>query len=256
MIDIHSHILPGIDDGAIDLEKSLEMARQAVRQGIQKVIATPHHENGRFSNETEFVKERVKAFQQELDNRNIPLSIHTGQEIRVYRRLIEDIEANKSSTLHKSRYILLEFPSDRIPSGMKDMVHELRLLNLVPIIAHPERNSEIYENPTKLIELVNLGALSQITAHSLLGDFGKQIQQISLDMCNNHLAHFVASDAHNSTTRAFALAEAYELLQKRLGTDIVDSFQNHANSIIHDLPIETYEPVWTKPKWFQFWKSK
>lgn len=256
MIDIHSHILPGIDDGASNLEQSIDMARQALRQGIHTVIATPHHENGRFSNEREFVEQQVKAFQEELEKRDIPLRIHVGQEIRVYRSLIEDIEAKKSSTLDDSRYILLEFPSDRVPSGAEDLVHELHLLNRVPIIAHPERNRELVDNPNRLLELVQLGALSQITAHSLIGDFGRSIQQLSLDLCRNHLAHFVASDAHNSTSRAFALGEAYEMLQEKLGTDIVNTFQNNANRIIQDQPIEIYQPVWAKPKWFQFWKSK
>lgn len=89
------------------------MARQAVKQGIHTVIATPHHENGRFSNEREFVEQQIKVFQEELGHRDIPLRIHVGQEIRVYRSLIEDIEAMKSSFLDNFRYILLEFPSDR-----------------------------------------------------------------------------------------------------------------------------------------------
>lgn len=255
MIDIHSHILPDIDDGPLDLEQSILMAKKAVVHGIHTVIATPHHENGRFTNEIELVELRVKAFQEELLKRNIPLQIHAGQEIRVYRNLVEDIDAKRTSTLDGSRYILLEFPSDRIPSGIYELLHELQLMNLVPIIAHPERNREIAENPGKLLELVQLGALSQITAHSLLGHFSKSIQSLSLDLCRNHLAHFVSSDAHNTTNRGFALAEAYSFLQEKIGTEIVNTFQNNADSIIHDAEIESYQPVWAKPKWFQFWKS-
>lgn len=256
MVEIHSHILPGLDDGSYDLENSILMAKQAVVHGIHSVIATPHHENGRYTNEFEVVELRVKSFQEELKKRDIPLHIHAGQEIRVYRGLIEDIEAGRAATLNGSRYMLLEFPSDRISSGTHELMHELRLMNIVPIIAHPERNREIAENPTKLLELVELGALSQITAHSIIGHFGKTIQTLSLDLCKNHLAHFVSSDAHNMTNRGFALAEAYEVMREKLGNPIVNTFQIHANRIIHDLPIEIQPPVWAKPKWFQFWKSK
>ncbi|MBP1962320.1 tyrosine-protein phosphatase [Paenibacillus aceris] len=255
MIDIHSHILPDIDDGSDDLEQSILMAREAVVQGIHSVIATPHHENGRFTNDARFVESQVKAFQEELQQRNIPLRIYAGQEIRVYRNLVEDIEAKRTSTLNGSRYMLLEFPSDRISSGIHELLHELRLMNIVPIIAHPERNREIVQNPEKLLELVQLGALSQITAHSIIGHFGKSIQTLSIHLCRNHLAHFVSSDAHNTTNRGFALAGAYHILQEKLGIDTVNTFQNNANSIIHDTEIESYQPVWAKPKWFQFWKS-
>lgn len=256
MIDIHSHILPDLDDGASDLEQAVQMAREAVEQGIHTVIATPHHENGRFTNEAGCVELQVKAFQEELNSRNIPLHIHAGQEIRVYRDLIEDVEAKRSTTLGGSRYILLEFPSDRIPTGIHEIVYELQLMDLVPIIAHPERNREITGNPMKLLELVQLGALTQVTAHSLLGHFGKSILSFSLDLCSNNLAHFISSDAHNTTNRGFALSEAYDVLRTELGDPYVSTFQNNANRIIHNLPIVAQSPVWVRPKWFQFWKSK
>ncbi|KRE83817.1 hypothetical protein ASG89_11915 [Paenibacillus sp. Soil766] len=255
MIEIHSHILPDLDDGASDLDQAVHMAREAVEQGIHTVIATPHHENGRFTNDASSVELQVKAFQEELNRRNIPLHIHAGQEIRVYRDLIEDLEAQRSTTLGGSRYILLEFPSDQISKGMNEIVYELQLMKLVPIIAHPERNREIVDNPTKLLELVQLGALTQVTAHSLLGHFGKSIQSFTLDLCRSNLAHFVSSDAHNTTNRGFALSEAYDALRNELGDPYVSTFQNNANRVIHNLSIETQSPVWMKPKWFQFWKS-
>ncbi|UJF34572.1 tyrosine-protein phosphatase [Paenibacillus hexagrammi] len=254
MIDIHNHILPELDDGSIDLEHSIHMARQAVEQGIRIVIATPHHQNGRYSNEAALIEQQVNLLQEGLDQREIPLHIYSGQEVRVYNNLIEDIELKKICTLNNSRYLLLEFPSNRIPSGIHELLYELQLMNLRPIIAHPERNREIADNPLKLLELVQLGALSQVTAHSIIGVFGKQIQALSIQLCKHHLAHFIASDAHNNHNRAFKLAVAYQQLQEKVGQDIVNSFQNHANSIIHDLPIENQSPVWTKPKWFQFWK--
>ncbi|MFC5446792.1 tyrosine-protein phosphatase [Paenibacillus aestuarii] len=255
MVDIHNHILPGLDDGPSGLEVAVEMARQAVAQGIEDVIATPHHRSPSYTNSAESVIEQVEAIQAVLRHRKIPLRVHAGQEIRVYPSIIDDFEAGNLLTLGGSRYMLLEFPSDRVSTGIHELIYELQLLQIVPIIAHPERNREIVEDPRKLLELIEAGALAQLTAHSVIGHFGKTIQRFCLDLCRNHMAHFIASDAHNTGSRAFALSEAYDTLRNKLGQDMVIHFQNRAKSLLHDLPLEISSPVWEKPKWFQFWKS-
>lgn len=256
MIDIHSHILPSIDDGAYDLDQAIAMARQAVRCGVHTAIATPHHRNGRFINERHYVNDMVSELQAQLDHRDIPLRLIPGQEIRVYSRLCEDLDTGLSAALGASRYVLLEFPSDRIPSGIQDLLLELQLMGKVAIIAHPERNREIVDNPVKLKELVQMGALSQVTAHSLLGDFGKTITTLSLNLCKNGLAHFIASDAHNTTNRSFVLDRAYEVLQDKVGLEVADAFQQHAVCVVQDLAIKSIEPEWAESKWYQFWKPK
>ncbi|MBP1993432.1 tyrosine-protein phosphatase [Paenibacillus eucommiae] len=254
MIDIHSHILPGLDDGARSLNESIEMARQAVQQGIHKVIATPHHANGMYQNELLLVRQSVLSLNTELQQQGIPLEVYTGQEIRMYRDLLDDLDRQLIETLDGSGYMLIEFPSGSIPSYTSEVFHELRINSITPIIAHPERNVEITKNPEKLLELVEEGALSQVTAQSVSGGFGKSIQALSLELCKHHLAHFIASDAHNMTNRPFGLAQAYQQLGDKLGADYVDYFQNNAESVINHTSVQLNKPQWPKRKWFHFWK--
>jgi protein-tyrosine phosphatase len=255
MIDIHNHILPVLDDGAAHMEESLDMAKQAVSQGIHTVFATPHHANGRYLNESPIIENSVQELNGRLQEANIPLQILNGQEIRVYHELLDDLAEGKAMTLHHSRYILLELPSHGIPTNLHEVLHELKVLNMIPIIAHPERNREIAEDPAKLRKLVELGALSQVTAHSVLGVFGKSVQRLSLELCKQNLTHFLASDAHNVTNRSFKLGHAYDVLREHLGTEMVSYFQRNANSVVENISIFTERPEWPKRKWFHFWKS-
>jgi protein-tyrosine phosphatase len=255
MIDIHSHILSGLDDGATHMQESLNMARQAVSQGIHTVIATPHHANGRYLNESDIIKSSVDQLNARLQEEQIPLQVLAGQEVRVYQELLKHLEDGELLSLDNSRYILLEFPSYGIPSSIPEVLYELQVMGKVPVIAHPERNQEIIKNPVKLLELVELGALSQVTAQSVFGGFGKEIQRLSLDLCKKYLTHFIASDAHNVTNRPFLLGQAYEVVNDKLGPEITNYFQNNALSVIENTSITLHRPEWPKHKWFQFWKS-
>lgn len=253
MIDIHSHILPNLDDGSQGIDESIAMARAAMADGIDTIIATPHHANGKFHNDAITVEKAVKALNAQLKQEGIAVEIKAGQEIRVYRGLIDDLE--HLHTLHNSRYMLLEYPSSEIPSYTYELLHELCVMNITPIIAHPERNQEIAQDPSKLLQMVEMGALTQLTSHSLTGLFGKSIQNLSLKLCDNNLAHFISNDAHNITRRSFGLKQAYQLIGAKLGNEYVEFFQNNAAKVITNEPIEIRRPVWPKHKWFQFWKS-
>lgn len=254
MIDIHSHILPGLDDGSCDLDESIAMAEEAVREGIATIIATPHHANGKYWNEAAQVRDAVSALREALASRNIPLNVVEGQEIRVYRDLLDDIQSGSAITLAGSPYILLEFPSSRIPERVEDLIHELKLLGLTPIIAHPERNAEIASQPDKLLRFVQLGALSQVTSHSINGLFGKSVQECSVQLCRRNLVHFISSDAHNLSNRAFDLGAAYDAIAGMLGPKYVAYYQTNAELLIAARPIDLWEPSTQARKWYQFWK--
>lgn len=254
MIDIHSHILPGLDDGSRDLEESLAMAKEAVREGIDTIVATPHHANGKYWNDSTQVRSSVSLFREVIKEHNIPLNVLEGQEIRVYQELLEDVQSGSSIMLAGSSYILLEFPSSRIPNKIEDLMHELRLLGITPVIAHPERNAEIAQHPDKLLRLIQLGALSQVTSHSLNGLFGKSIQECSVDLCRRNLVHFISSDAHNLSNRTFGLRAAYDAVSRILGHEYVAYFQTNAESLIQSNSFEIWEPSVQNRKWYQFWK--
>ena len=163
MIDIHCHILPGIDDGAENIEDSLQMAKEAVRQGIHAIIATPHY-NQHYHNEKQNIIAKAAELNLHLSENNIPLTIIPGQEIRIYGEILEDYQSGKILTMAQTTYLFIELPSGHVPRFTERLLYDLQVAGLVPIIVHPERNQEIIKNPDLLYGFVNNGALSQITA--------------------------------------------------------------------------------------------
>jgi protein-tyrosine phosphatase len=246
MIDMHCHILPKLDDGADSLADSIAMARTAVQDGITEVIATPHHANGRYHNEAFAVIRAVEELNLQLHEQQIPLKVWPGQEIRVYQNLINDLERGIIISLNQSRYTLIEFPSDKIPSQIEEYIHELNVIGKVAIIAHPERNQEIIRNPDLLFQLIRLGALSQITAGAVSGGFGTKIQSLAFKLCEANLVHFIASDAHNTTNRPFGLAVAYQMLSDRFGKEHVEHYQMNARAVVNNHPITIKAPIQKK----------
>lgn len=248
MIDIHCHILHGLDDGAQNLIDSLEMAKAAVNNGIHKVVATPHHKTSRYNNPKSTIVEKVNELNELLQKNNVPLKVLLGQEVRVFGDFVEDYEADTIVTVNLQNYVLIEFPSNHVPSYTERLFYDIQLQGLTPIIVHPERNSQIIEQPDKLFNLIEKGALSQITASSIIGGFGKKLQKFSFQLIEANLTHFIASDAHNTTSRPFNLAEAYSTIEKEFGIDYVDLFLENAEDITAGKMIYRDDPERIKRK--------
>ncbi|MGM7634667.1 tyrosine-protein phosphatase [Bacillus sp. Hm123] len=245
MIDLHCHILPRLDDGAESNASSLSMAKMAEKQGITKIVATPHHKNSIYENKKIDILLHVANLNYELRNAGINVEILPGQEIRMYGEFIEDFENGELLTVGgNSEYVLIEFPSGYIPQYAEKLLFDLQMKGLLPIIVHPERNQEILEHPDKLYKLVKNGALTQVTASSYIGYFGKRIRRLTEQLIEANLAHFIASDAHNTTTRPFHLAEAYERLQLQMGDDYRFYFQENAETIISGQHIHKEPPTY------------
>ncbi|MFD1359111.1 tyrosine-protein phosphatase [Fictibacillus halophilus] len=251
MIDIHSHILPGIDDGAQTLQDAVDMAEEAVREGITHLFATPHHRNGRYENEKDTTIKHVALLNKELKSREIPLIILPGQEIRLYKELIEDLDRGVLLPLHHElKYLLIEFPSSNVPNYAAEILYELSLRNYQPIIVHPERNSELLEKPDLLHNFISEGALAQVTANSVIGNFGRKIMNFSHDLIKSKMAHFIASDAHNTTSRGFHLTRAYETIQKMYGIDTRYYLQENAHLVMKGESILIEQPHHIRKKKF------
>lgn len=233
MIDIHCHILPGLDDGAHDVRESLEMARFAAREGIVKMIATPHHQNGKYHNPKADIIERTNEMNELLKTEQIGVEILPGQETRIYGDMVQDIDRGEILTLAgSSMYLFVELPSNHVPGYTEQLLFDLQMKGLIPIIVHPERNLELMEQPDKLYKLVKKGAAAQITAASITGYFGKKVQKFAGDIMEANLAHFIASDAHNIKGRSFKMAEAQELLSRRYGLDLLLQFKDNAEAVV------------------------
>ncbi|WP_040952403.1 tyrosine-protein phosphatase [Gorillibacterium massiliense] len=258
MFDIHTHILPGVDDGAQNLDESLDLARAAVAEGITGLIATPHHQNGRYWNDAAFVTAAVSVLQEIFREKEIPLNLQAGQEIRVYPELLDDLAAGKLLTLGNSPYLLIEFPTANVPHYVSELFYELCLLGKIPVIAHPERNTELANHPDRLKKLIDLGAYAQVTSHSINGGFGRTVQTISLKMLRSNLVHLVSSDAHHIDMRHFALQEAYWRVQKELGREKCQHMKNNAEKIGMGEHMSKFweEPVASRKTFFSFFRSK
>ncbi|WP_283153404.1 tyrosine-protein phosphatase [Guptibacillus hwajinpoensis] len=248
MIDIHCHILPGIDDGARDLNDSLEMARQAQSQGITQIVASPHHKNGSYDNNLQDILTEVNLLNKELVREGIDLEILPGQEVRIYGEMEEDLDVDLLTVNNSGVYMLIEFPSSHLPRYANKLLFDLQLKGIVPIIVHPERNREIMEDSSKLYRLIKEGSLSQVTASSVTGRMGKKIKKFSLDLLSHNLAHFVASDSHNTTTRPFDLRDAYETVEKELGTSFRYMIQENPEDMIKGKMIDKDIPERIKKK--------
>ncbi|WP_342399962.1 CpsB/CapC family capsule biosynthesis tyrosine phosphatase [Weizmannia sp. FSL W8-0676] len=245
MMDIHCHILPGIDDGAQTIYDSLDMAKQAVSQGIKQIIATPHHMNGKYENRKTGIIQKVNELNKRLKEEQIDLEILPGQENRIYGEILQDYEKGEIQTLAGTSYLFIEFPSSHVPRYAETLLYEIQVKGLMPIIVHPERNAELIQHPERLYEMVNNGVATQITAASLTGAFGKKIKKFTEQLIEANLAHFLASDAHNVKTRAFKMDEAADEIEKKYGADMLYFFTENAELLAKDQAIyrEIPQPV-------------
>jgi protein-tyrosine phosphatase len=251
LIDIHCHLLPGVDDGAKDLKESIEMAKAAVTEGITHIVATPHHNNGNYSNSKEQIIAKIRELQDVLQKENIPLTILPGQEPRINGDTLQDYENGTLLTLNDAgKYVLIELPSNHVPRYTQQILFDLQMKEITPIIVHPERNQEIIENPDLLYQLVKKGACTQITASSVTGHFGKKIKKFAFEVIEANLTHFISSDAHNVTTRPFRMMEAYEMIEKEFGVSTVYYFRENAELAVKGQTIYREIPQRIKKKKF------
>jgi protein-tyrosine phosphatase len=232
VVDLHCHILPGVDDGAKNLSESIAMAKVAVQQGIRTIVATPHHLNNQYENSKQMILERVQELNKALIKEKIDLLILPGQEVRIYGEFVEGYESGEILPVNHTQYVLVEFSSSHVPRYTEALFYDMQNKGLVPVIVHPERNQEIIENPEILYNLVKKGALSQVTAASVVGRFGKKIKNFSLQLIEANLTHFIASDAHNTGSRTFNLREAFDLVHTKYGNEMVYLFEENAELLI------------------------
>lgn len=217
MIDLHCHILPGVDDGPRTLTESLAMARAAVADGIESLVATPHTLNGVYHNPLRTVQSHVVALQQALNAADIPLRLHVGGDVRLMPNMLRAIHAGDAVTIDDRRkYMLLELPFQSLPPSLKEEIFRLRIGGVTPIITHPERNLAIAQDPEILFDMIDLGALIQVTAMSLTGGFGETARDISERFLEQRLIQVIATDAHSEEGRPPILSRAVEKAAKIL----------------------------------------
>ncbi|PYB71698.1 tyrosine-protein phosphatase [Rhizobium wuzhouense] len=219
MIDLHSHILFGLDDGASELDISIEMARIAVADGITHMACTPHVQEGVYPNDWATIRPVLEVLQQALRELRIPLTLFCGAEAHLAWDLPERLLRGDIPTLNDSRYFLLELPHLVVPPRLQDFVLRLKDAGFIPVITHPERLSWAERRPELLVKIAELGCPLQLTADSLLGRFGMTAQAQAASFVDAGLLVFVASDAHSPRARAPRMSAAMKLVASRWGEE-------------------------------------
>lgn len=219
-VDIHSHLIPGIDDGAQSLQDAIELAKYAVNTGISHSVLTPHIHPGRYDNDKITIAKAFNLLKNELKVQQIPLTIAYAAEVRISAEMMDLLEKDKIPFLGsygEQNIILLEFPHSHILPGSDKLISWLFKRKIRPIIVHPERNKELQADISKIKPFLKAGCLLQVTAGSLIGKFGLKSQKIARLLVENKFAYFVATDAHNIKNRPPELTEVSRYLIATMG---------------------------------------
>jgi protein-tyrosine phosphatase len=223
LIDLHCHYLPGVDDGARDLDAGLALASAAVQDGVRIAVLTPHIFAGRWSNTLSSLKPRFDAFVQSMAQASIPLDVRLGAEVRLVHQSLTQYEAGEIPILGRWNgldVLLLEFPDAVIPVGAMKAVEFLMRRGALPMIAHPERNRDVMRDPDRMRPFVETGCLLQLTAASVCGRFGRPAHDTSLALLDRGWVAAVATDAHNIAHRPPILGHARKVLCERYGAEL------------------------------------
>ena len=255
MYDLHTHILPGVDDGAKTLEDAVEMARVAVEHGTKAIVATPHRRDITENFSISYVQELLAGLSGELEMRGVELQLLMGMENHLDLDLPEDCSKGQALPINGSRYALVELPFFGRHNYVEEVLFQLQVQGVTPVLAHPERIEAFQLDPELLVGFVERGMLSQITAGSIVGHFGGKVKRFTHTLLKRGLVHVIASDTHfPQGARSPALSPGVEAAARIVGNQeawamVVDT----PRAILDDLPIEV-EPPRAKAGLRQWWR--
>jgi protein-tyrosine phosphatase len=231
LIDLHCHILPGLDDGSSSAEESLAMARLALQDGIHTIVATPHALDGIYNVTPAEITRGLASFRALLSRSGLDLRICAGSDVHLCPGMADRIKNGHVGTINNTgKYFLMELPPQTLPLGVKKEIFALKVQGITPIITHPERHPAILREINLLYDFIAMGALSQITAMSLTGEFGETVQRGAQELLKHRLVHVIASDAHAADRRPPLLSKAVREAAALTGSDAL------AMSFVSDIP--------------------
>ena len=257
MIDLHNHILPGVDDGAETFEQSLAMARMALNDGITTIVATPHRNSWTYHDPPADAQRRLTELKVHCQEAGCVIDLLLGGEAFIAPDLAEQIKSGLALTINGSRYLMVEWAIDQFPAYADHAIFDLRVHGIVPIIAHAERYRAVQRNVDSLATLVRRGAMVQVTAGSLAGESGSGARRAAEQILLANLGHVLATDSHSIQQRPPILASARARAEELIGTEraralVVDV----PRQIIDNRPIDLPDPIEheSRPFW-AFWRS-
>jgi len=221
IVDLHTHILPGLDDGVKKWEEAVEICRVAIEMGIKTIGVTPHFFPGRYEPKKEKVLQKTCELKRKLEAEGVDLQIIPGAEIRLFGGLIEKIKTGEILTFNDAgKFIFLEIPSTLPLSLVRNYLFSLQVEGIVPIISHPERNLNSTKDLYLIDDLIRKGALVQVSVPSVVGHFGRKAKKAAKILLKSRLVHLIASDTH-SLRGLYALDESLEIISKWVGEEEV-----------------------------------
>lgn len=248
--DIHAHILPGLDDGAVDCEQALKMLEKAWLEGVRHIVATPHFTpacdhggaaadvNGK-RNSADVIRDKVAELNELAAANKLEINIYPGSEVMLHPDTPDIYDTGCICTLNDTGYLLVEFPQYDIPKYADNVFYQLQLKNLTPVIAHPERCNRVIRDPGVLDRFIKRGMLAQVNAASLTGGYGGRVRRTALRLIREGVIQFVASDAHDISGRASELAGAKSVVAKKFGWDVAEKlFWSNAIALLKDKQVE------------------
>jgi len=257
MIEIHSHILPGIDDGSKTIDESIEIIKNAIDNGVTDIILTPHYIVGSdYMVNNADKKKLLTKLKTRLKKENIDINLYLGNEVFVENNMPELIDNNEITTINNSKYLLFELPMNYSFNGLDNVIFDLRNKGYYPIIAHPERYAFLKENPKLIEDLIDKGALFQGNIGSFIGSYGKRTKEVALLYIKHNIYTFIGTDTHHTNNPFYnSIEEVKQLLKKYISEDeIKNLFINNALKVINDEVIDIPNYTNLKKGLFGKWK--
>jgi protein-tyrosine phosphatase len=254
MIDIHCHILPEIDDGAESIETSLKMLKIAEDDGTKTIIATPHYYTGMYEVAYNDIINHVKFLNEKAKKNNINIEILPGQEVFLNKYTINLYKQGVIGTLNNTKYMLVELPFDEIPKNALDILYELKILGITPILAHPERYLYIVKKHSIANQFIEEGCLFQLNSGSINGLFGKDVQKTAETILRHRMYHFVSSDAHTINKRCPGLKKSFDTILQ-IDKELVKMLENNVEMcIMNDCINQKYEKISDRKSFFDIFR--
>lgn len=243
MIDMHSHILPNIDDGARSVEETFHLIQEAKEVGFEAIIATSHYMEGYYETDIPEREIWVKAIYDKLQEKNIDINLYLGNEIYLSENMITLLEEGKASTINDTSYVLFEMPLNVEPLNLYDVIYEMQQYKLVPILAHPERYTFVQEEPELIYDLIQKGVLMQANYASVIGYYGQKAQMIVKKLLENNMIHFLGSDVHRQNTIYSRIPQILEELKNIIGKSKLEELTTiNPKLVLNNKRIDIDEP--------------
>lgn len=243
MIDFHTHILPNIDDGARNIEETIELVQEAQKVGFEAIISTSHYMEGYYETNVPEREMWINVIYQKLQEENFNMKLYLGNEIYLSENLVSLLEEGKASTINDTSYVLFEMPLNIEPMNMFNVIYEMLQHKIVPILAHPERYTFIQQEPEMVAELIEKGVLIQSNYASILGYYGKKAQVMVKKFLQSNMVHFLGSDVHRPNTIYPRIPQILTELTKIVGEEKLEELTtSNPKLVLQNKRIEIEEP--------------